>query len=105
MHVRKCGEKGLKFYVPMTSLENKVPGPFNMYMCSYCYINVHVTAVLIVSHKCKGLLPGTYFYVDILYMYIITVLETRRCTRSNTSTCHTKASPGEVPVRDQALHG
>lgn len=111
MHVRKCGEKGLKFYVPMTSLENRVPGPFNILVhvpgtCALiCYINVYVTAVLIVSHKCKGLLPGTYFYVDILYMYIITVLETRRCTRSNTSTCHTKASPGEVPVRDQALHG
>lgn len=30
MHVRKCGEKGLKFNVPMTSLENRVPGPFNI---------------------------------------------------------------------------
>lgn len=77
MHVRKCGEKGLKFYVPMTSLENRVPGPFNILVhvpgtCALIatrYINVHVTAVLIVSHKCKGLLPGTYFYVDISSLF------------------------------------
>lgn len=44
MHVRKCGEKGLKFYVPMTSLENKVPGPFN--------ILVHVPGTCALIAKC-----------------------------------------------------
>lgn len=72
-------KRGLNFMFPcpMTSLENRVPGPFNILVhvpgtCALiCYINVYVTAVLIVSHKCKGLLPGTYFYVDILYMYTV----------------------------------
>lgn len=54
----------------------------------------------IVFYKCKGLLFGIYFYVDIFYMYIIIVLEIRRCIRLNISTCYIKVSLGEVFVRD-----
>lgn len=69
-------------------------------MCFYCYINVYVIVVLIVFYKCKGLLLGIYFYVDIFYMCIIIVLEIRRCIRLNISTCYIKVSLGEVFVRD-----
>lgn len=69
-------------------------------MCFYCYIIVYVIVVLIVCYKCKGLLFGIYFYVDIFYMYIIIVLEIRRCIRLNISTCYIKVSLGEVFVRD-----
>lgn len=69
-------------------------------MCFYCYINVYVIVVLIVFYKCKGLLFGIYFYVDIFYMYIIIVLEIRRCIRLNISTCYIKVCLGEVFVRD-----
>lgn len=71
-------------------------------MCFYCYIIVYVIVVLIVCYKCKGLLFDIYFYVDIfyMYMYIIIVLEIRRCIRLNISTCYIKVSLGEVFVRD-----
>lgn len=77
MYVRKCGEKGFKFYVFMIFLENRVFGFFNILVyvfgiCVFiCYINVYVIVVLIVFYKCKGLLFGIYFYVDIFYMYIV----------------------------------